>query len=169
VDLFYRTMHYRKIRFEFAFEFELRDGTTGVTVKTILVLEDEPILLSLLRLILRRSGYSVLEAGDAEEALRKFHLNNRNLDLVIADVNLPSSSGIQVALVLRAELPDLRVILTSGYPATTWNPRDSADLWRLGPDSVRVLQKPFRPLTLLNTVRELTAAPQSELARAART
>ncbi len=136
-------------------------------MKTILVLEDEPILLNLLRLILRRSGYTVLEAADAEEALWKFHHNNRFLDLMIADVNLPSSSGIQVALVLRAELPDLRVILTSGYPATTWNPRDSADLWRLGPDSVRVLQKPFRPMTLLNTVRELTVMLPTELTRTA--
>jgi CheY-like chemotaxis protein len=140
-----------------------------VTVKTILVLEDEPILLKLLLLILRRSGYTVLEAAAAEEALWKFHDNNSFLDLMIADVNLPASSGIQVALLLRAEIPDLSVILTSGYPATAWTARDSADLWRLGPDSVRILQKPFRPLTLLNTVRELTGALDAERARTALT
>jgi len=135
----------------------------SIAVKTILVLEDEPLLMSLLRRVLGRHGYNVLAAASPEEAVQQVRECGRQIDLLLADVHLPGISGVQVALLLRTELPELRVILTSGYPPHAWSVRDSDFLQRLGPDSIGVLLKPFVPSTLLKAVGELMAAPPSEV------
>jgi CheY-like chemotaxis protein len=129
---------------------------------SILVLEDEPFLMTFLRQLLEQ--YTVLEASTAEEALRRFMDNKPSVGLLIADVNLATSSGIQVALLLRQENPALPVILTSGYPVSNWSGRDAADLARLGPSTVTILQKPFTSQTALERVRELVGEPQPEIA-----
>ena len=77
-------------------------------MKTVLVLQDEPGV-ELLRNVLRQ--YTVIEATTAEQALHLFKTHARQVDLLIADLTLPKSSGIQVACLLRSELPDLPVIL----------------------------------------------------------
>src|SRR5712692_3671953 len=99
-------------------------------MKTLLVLEDEALVTKLLLHVLRH--YTVLEAATAERALRLFTDQGRQIDLLIADVTLPTSSGIYVALLLRAEIPDLPVILTSGCPLSHG---DFPDLERLGSNS----------------------------------
>ena len=123
--------------------------------KLLLVLEDNPSVMMLLRFILEQ--YSLIEASNAEEALRLFTDYGCQVDLLVADLLLPTSSGIQVALHLRSEVPYLPVILISGYPVSAWSDRDSADLEMLGSRSVRVLAKPFQAQELLNAVRELLA------------
>jgi CheY-like chemotaxis protein len=130
-------------------------------VKTILLLDDEPSLLKLWRHALTLNGYVIWEAASAEDAIQRFLDANRRIDLLLADVTLPVSSGILVALLLRAESPGLSVVLTSRHPLTTWKARDAADLDRLGPNSVIVLQKPFKNQTLLNSIRDLTGAPSA--------
>jgi DNA-binding response OmpR family regulator len=128
-------------------------------VKTILLLEDEPSLLNLLNRVLVRRGYSVLQAATPEDALRLFDHGERRVDLIIADVTLPVVSGVQVALLLRTELPDLPVILTSGYPSTAWTDQDCYYLRRLGPNLLSILLKPFPSRTLLDTVGGLIGDP----------
>ena len=130
---------------------------------SILILEDELYLMTFLQSVLER--YTVLEASTAEEALRRFMDNKCSVGLRIADVNLATSSGIQVALLLRQENPALPVILTSGYPVGNWSVRQFFDLEKLGAGSVKILQKPFQAQYLLNCVRELIG----ELPEAART
>jgi CheY-like chemotaxis protein len=134
-------------------------------MKTLLVLEDDPDVMEFLRHMLEQ--YSLIEASTAEQALRLFNEHDRRVDLLLADVTLPTSSGIQVALLLRSEIPDLPVILTSGYPVGDWTRPDSADLERLGSSSVAIIQKPFQRQVLLQTIRALTGEPQTELARTA--
>jgi DNA-binding response OmpR family regulator len=119
----------------------------------ILVLEDDPFLMTFLRQLLER--YTLLEATNAEEAVRQFKDNKRGVGLLIADVSLPTGSGIQVALLLRQENPALPVILTSGYPVDNWGVQEFIDLARLGADSVKIFRKPFQAQHLLNCVREL--------------
>jgi DNA-binding response OmpR family regulator len=97
----------------------------------------------------------VVSTTTAENALWRFIEYNRRFDLLISDLTLPTSSGVQVALILRSELPELKIILTSGYPLSMWSEQDTSDLQRLGNDSVTVLAKPFLPQTLLNSVRAL--------------
>jgi len=128
--------------------------------KTILVLEDEPTVMKFMRHILKQ--YRVIEATTAQEALLLFIDYDHQVDLLLTDVTLPNLSGIQVALLLRNTLPELPVILTSGYPVDSWCIRDSADLNRLGPLSVTIMQKPFQPDELSNAVRDLIGASASE-------
>ena len=128
-------------------------------MKTLLVLEDETSLLRLMRLMLKE--YKLIEAVTAEEAIRLFTEHGRHVNLLVADVTLPISSGIQVALLLRSEVPDLPVLLTSGYPVSDWTGREYTDLQRLGSTSVALLSKPFQAQALLNAVRELTGAETS--------
>jgi two-component system nitrogen regulation response regulator NtrX len=119
----------------------------------LLILEDEPSVMALLRQMLK--GHTTIGAASAEEALRRFKENENGIDLLIADLTLPTSSGIQVALLLRQENPSLPVILASGYPSSSWSDRDASDLARLGSDCVRILQKPFQREALLTTVADL--------------
>jgi two-component system, cell cycle sensor histidine kinase and response regulator CckA len=128
-------------------------------MKTLLVVEDEPAVMKLLRCMLRQ--YSLIEATTAEEALLLFIDHDHRVDLLIADLTLPQLSGIQVALLLRSEIPDLPVILTSGYPLISWSHRDSADLKKLGSKSVAILEKPFDCTSLWGAVCELIGAPQA--------
>jgi CheY-like chemotaxis protein len=134
-------------------------------MKTLLVLEDNPAVMTVLRVTLEQ--YSLVEASTAEQALRLFTESARKIDLLIADVTLPTSSGIQVALLLRSNIPNLPVILTSGYPVGAWSDRDSADLERLGSRSVAILQKPFQFQGLLKAVCDLTGTVLSEKTRTA--
>jgi CheY-like chemotaxis protein len=102
---------------------------------TILLLDDEVSLMILMSHLLVRHGYIVLESSNAEDAIVRFQDARGQIDLLVADVILPTSTGIQVAMVFRVEVPSLRVILTSGHPQRDWNGRDSADLERLGSHS----------------------------------
>lgn len=143
-----------------------RQDNRKAVMKTILVLEDEPDVLEFLRAVLKQK-YMVIGATDAEQALRLFTEHGRHVDLLVSDVTLPKSSGIQVALLLRSEIPDVPVLLTSGYPVSDWTGRDYADLQRLGSTSVALLSKPFQIHELLTMVRELTGAAPSEIAKTA--
>lgn len=134
-------------------------------MKTLLVLEDEPVLMMLLRHLLK--PYRLIEAATAEQALRLFNENRRRIDLLLADVSLPASSGIQVALLLRSKIPSLPVILTSGYPVSVWASRDAADLEQLGARSVEIIQKPFKAQVLPNTVHEMIGIVPAERVRTA--
>lgn len=128
-------------------------------MKTVLILEDNVSILALIRLVVEQNGYAVLEATSAQEAFERFEENDAQVDLLIADVTLPVSSGIRVALELRALLPNLRIVLTSGYPKGMWNDQDAAELDELSSDSVITLQKPFVPVALLDSVHRLIGLP----------
>jgi CheY-like chemotaxis protein len=99
-------------------------------LKTILLLDDEPIVMSLLRTVLKQ--YTLIEATTAEQALRLFIGNGRQLDLLLTDLTLPIASGLQVALLLRSEIPNLPVILISGYSVRNFSEGDYGDLEKLG-------------------------------------
>ena len=126
-----------------------------ISTATLLVLEDNASVMMVLRLMLE--SYSLIEASNAEQALLLFTDHGRNIDLLVADVTLPRSSGIQVALLLRTKIPTLPVILTSGYSLNDWSDGDLADLKRLGSSSVAILQKPFQGKALPDAACELLA------------
>jgi two-component system cell cycle sensor histidine kinase/response regulator CckA len=136
-------------------------------VKSILVLDDEFKLLKLVCRLLQRHGYRTLEANSADEARRLFRDNHGEIDLFIVDICLPTGSGIQVAIDLRADLPDLSILLVSGYPQNAWSATDSSLFQALGPRLVSILQKPFTPQFLLNRIDELFGAGPAESARTA--
>jgi len=128
-------------------------------VSTILLVEDEPSILALMSEILEPSGHTLLKATAVDQAFHEFEEADANVDLVIADVNLPRTSGIRLALELRSLLPNLSIVLTSGHTPDMWNKEDLAELNELPFDSVGVLQKPFLPSTLLHMVSRFVSLP----------
>jgi two-component system, cell cycle sensor histidine kinase and response regulator CckA len=113
--------------------------------RTILVVEDDRALRELLRITLEGSGYTVLAAADAAEALRLAEPPGRAIALLVSDVMMPGMTGPDLARRLRASRAGLEVLLVSGY---------SRDSELLDP-RVAFLQKPFRPQTLTDLVRGL--------------
>lgn len=128
-------------------------------MKTLLVIEDDPCVMNFLRCMLTQ--YNVVEATTAEEALLLFIDRNHQVDLLVADLTLPGMSGIQTALHLRARMPGLPVILTSGYPVNSWSAVDSAGLRMLNSNWLAV-EKPFHAEVLLNAICKLTGTPRSD-------
>ncbi len=80
--------------------------------KRILVIDDEPTALDLIRRILEMNGYQVLVAKNGLEGVEMFR--KQPCDLVITDMVMPIKDGLQTILDLRVEAPDLPVIAISG-------------------------------------------------------
>lgn len=80
--------------------------------KRILVIDDEPSAISLLRRILEAEGYEVVDAKNGQEGLEVFE--ETPCDLVITDMVMPVKDGLQTILDLRNDNPDLPVIAISG-------------------------------------------------------
>jgi two-component system cell cycle sensor histidine kinase/response regulator CckA len=116
---------------------------------TILVAEDEPGIRALVRKILRRQGYQVLEASDGEEALRIIHDHSGAIHLLITDVMMPGLGGPGLASQLREQRPDTKLLFISGYTGEA--PLHTGDL----PEGTAFLQKPFTLGSLLDRVKEL--------------
>jgi CheY-like chemotaxis protein len=79
----------------------------------VLVVDDEAVVLSVLREALRRGGYRVTTAASAEEAIDLMH--KRRFDLVLTDKNLPGASGLDVLRAARALTPAPAIVLITGY------------------------------------------------------
>jgi two-component system, cell cycle sensor histidine kinase and response regulator CckA len=109
-----------------------------------------------LRVILRREGFPVLEANTAEEALRLARTAAHPVRLLVTDVALPGMTGPELADRLSAERPGLRVLFISGYPYDALI-QDG----KLDPDAP-FLQKPFAPSELGRKVRELLACQEPD-------
>ncbi|MBI4409314.1 MAG: PAS domain S-box protein, partial [Gemmatimonadetes bacterium] len=120
--------------------------------ETILLVEDEGPVRALARRILQRAGYSVLEAGDPEEALQLFEQNGTTVGLVITDVIMPRMSGLKLAERITAARP-VRVIFMSGYSEDAISNQGV-----LQPNAV-LLEKPFTPDALLRAARDALDAP----------
>jgi DNA-binding response OmpR family regulator len=116
--------------------------------ETILLVEDEAGIRALVRKILRREHYQVLEAGSAEEALAMASSASGRIDLLVTDVMLPGASGRELAEKIRETRQDLRVLYISGYT--------DDDAVRTGaiPPGSKFLQKPFTLGALVGKVRE---------------
>ena len=84
--------------------------------RTVLLVEDEPVVRRITERMLQRAGWTVLCADSAETAL--VLLEGTACDLMISDVAMPGMDGIALTRAVRAERPGLPVVLTSGYADT---------------------------------------------------
>jgi len=117
--------------------------------ETILVVEDEPVLLDLAQLILQDCGYHVLDASSGREALIVWQRHQGAIDLLLTDMIMPDGlSGKDLADSLLATKPKLKVIFTSGYNVDEIH----ADVGTKA--GSRFLQKPYSRSTLALAVRE---------------
>ena len=131
---------------------ERRAEATAPGHETILIVEDEPALLSVTRRMLERMGYAVLMAGTPAEAMRQAEQHGREIHLLLSDVVMPEMSGPDLARNLMSRHPHLKLVFMSGYPATVNEQR------RLLENS-NFLQKPFSGADLAAKVREALDDP----------
>ena len=113
---------------------------------TILVIDDEEVIRTLLRSALGEAGYEVVEATNGREGLELYR--KKPTDLVITDILMPELNGLDMLLELTREFLDAKVIAISGV-AEERNVLDVAKL--LG--ARHTFQKPFSMLDLLGAVR----------------
>lgn len=82
--------------------------------KKILVVDDEPIVLSTMLESLKALGYQAVEARNGQEALEK--ISQESFDLVITDIKMPGKNGIDLMRELKSKVPGLQVVIITGYP-----------------------------------------------------
>lgn len=118
--------------------------------ETILVVEDEPVLRDLARLILEETGYQVYDAGSGPEALDLWDRHRQEIDLLLTDMVMPEKvSGVQLAEKLLAQKPTLKIIFASGYTVD-----DVSTAFLRKHNHARFLQKPYDRANLVGSVRE---------------
>ncbi|MEN8227078.1 MAG: response regulator [Bacteroidota bacterium] len=115
----------------------------------ILVCEDNPIALKTIAFSLSRSGFEVLEAADGDRGIEL--LDNEEIDLVITDINMPFTKGLELVRYVNTKMEvKIPVIIISGI--TLDETKDHAK--ELGASGY--LTKPFDPEVLLNMVQSVT-------------
>ena len=117
--------------------------------ETILIVDDEEIILEIEEEALTQAGYNVLMARRGEEALDIFGNNKDLIDLVILDLNMPGIGGHTCLVELKKIDPDVKVIVSTGYS----NSSASKELMELSSEAM--INKPYRFADLLTRIREI--------------
>jgi CheY-like chemotaxis protein len=122
-------------------------------METVLVVDDEPTVLTLCQRILERGGYTALAAPDGFEALRL--LQTHHVDLALLDVMMPRMNGLELARKIQAEKPDVKIVLMSGY-----GPQEIGRVvGNIQPH--RVIWKPFKTESLLRMIENVLSGSLS--------
>jgi len=117
--------------------------------ETVLLVEDEVMLRTMLRLSLEQLGYQVLCPSDVQEALQISLEHQGNIHLVVSDLVMPGINGRELVERIRSKRPDMRVLLMSGYT-------DEILLRSCGTSSgFAFIEKPFQLHALAAKVREV--------------
>lgn len=116
-------------------------GSRPPTGATVLVVDDEPMVLRAVCRSLERAGYRTLPAESADDAERLFLAHPERVDLVLTDVVMPGGDGPSLVARLRRAAPSVRVLFMTGYSAGFVMP-------------VGTLRKPLTPDRLVRAVRE---------------
>jgi CheY-like chemotaxis protein len=124
-------------------------GTAPQGHGTILLCDDEPLLRQAASRILRHRGYLVLEAADGPSALELFRSHRAEVSLVLLDMVLPGMGGVEVFRRIRAEAPEVPVLLSSGFGRSD-QIQEALDAGLKG-----FLQKPYRAEDLLKAVERV--------------
>jgi|SRR4030095_868247 two-component system, cell cycle sensor histidine kinase and response regulator CckA len=112
---------------------------------TILIVEDEILMLRLLVRFFTRHGYHVLQAGDGEQAVDIYRRQGTEIDVVLLDILLPNKTGAQVFREMKVVNPAVKVVVASGY----LDPQIKADMSVAG--IKRFVDKPY----ILDDVRDV--------------
>ena len=118
--------------------------------ETILVVDDNGLVLSAVVEILRRAGFKVLSAASGPIAIELAAATTERIDLLLSDVDMPGMSGPDLGQLLKGARPELHVMLMSGG--------DNGNLLVLN-YGWAYIQKPFVPVKLVTMVTEVLHAP----------
>ena len=115
--------------------------------RTVLVVDDEPVVRSIVGRILKEWDFSVMEAGDGEEALELAHGVKGGLALVVTDVMMPRMDGYEFVRAFRPLYPTVPVLFITGHSPQAMN--------ALSGKGEHLLFKPFGPDLFIETVGRL--------------
>ena len=124
-------------------------GDRGRRGQRVLVAEDDEVVRMLVVDLLRDRGYGVIEAVDGTQAMAILAHPSAHFDILLTDVGLPGPNGRQVADYARERMPEVRILLMTGYAAQA-----ATDANFLGPDMGLII-KPFDPDALMRKVAQL--------------
>jgi len=117
-------------------------------LETVLIVEDEPLLLESLRELIQSEGYRVLTARNGVEAL-KLYSQDRGISVVFSDLGMPELGGWPTFVRLRKTNPSAKIILASGFA-------DEVDRERMEAGGVQAfLNKPYKAEQVLQTIRRV--------------
>jgi CheY-like chemotaxis protein len=123
-------------------------GSLGEGHETILLVEDEHAVRSLVRMALEACGYTVIEARDGQQGLEVALASRDRIDLLLTDVIMPRLDGRELAVRLTREFPRLKVLYMSAYCEEMIERHDL-------PSDLHFVRKPVSPDDLATKVREL--------------
>ena len=115
--------------------------------ETILIVDDEPLVLRLCCSILARQGYHVLGAASAQEALQFCENGVLKLHLLLSDIIMPKVRGVDLAARVSTIYPEIRILFMSGFDG-----REISEYETLR-SGTKLIPKPFTPRELLLAVR----------------
>jgi signal transduction histidine kinase/CheY-like chemotaxis protein len=123
--------------------------------ETVLLVEDDAALRTLIRRILQVNGYTVLEAHHGKHAIEVCQQHEGPIHLLVTDVVMPEMSGTEAAGHLSVIRPDMKILFLSGYADEAIHRHGV-----LAPGAA-FLPKPFTPNSLARKVREVLDAPEN--------
>lgn len=115
--------------------------------ETILLVEDEPAIRQLMRRMLEMRGYTMLEARNAEEALKVAQAHQAPIHLLVTDVVMPGLNGFELTDRMAASHPEAKVLFLSGHgdhPTIRQRLRDAQHPYLLKPYTQDVLARSVR-------------------------
>ena len=119
-------------------------------MQKILIIDDEPNILLMLKKMLERAGYEVDIATNGKEGMDL--LRRISADMVITDIIMPEKEGLEIIREMRIEFPDIKIIAISGGGRISANSYlESAKHF----GALKVFQKPFNQKELVGAVNEL--------------
>jgi two-component system cell cycle sensor histidine kinase/response regulator CckA len=125
--------------------------------ETVLLVEDDQTVLALCATVLQTHGYNVLEAGDAESAVRISREYRDPIHLLVSDVVMPGTNGPALAVDIRDSRPTIRTLFMSGYTEETMQQ------YGFSSENAGFIQKPFSASALARKVRQILDAGSNTL------
>jgi two-component system response regulator AtoC len=123
-------------------------------MKKVLIVDDELILRHVIHDYLTRNDYEVFAVEDAEKAIEV--AIKEKPDIALLDIKLPKSSGVDLTKRLKEELPDLIIIIMTGYPSL------ETAVTAMQNGAAEYIRKPFRLDDLTQIIEEFAIPPTDQ-------
>jgi PAS domain S-box-containing protein len=133
-----------------------RDDAVKGGSETVLLAEDDSSVRKLTKSVLEDFGYTVIEAVDGEDAVRKFNENRDTASLLVLDIIMPKKNGKETYEEIRKIKPGIKTLFTSGYTADVMHQK------RILETGLDFIVKPTAPTAFLKKVRQVLDRPNAE-------
>ena len=123
----------------------------GNVSRTVLLVDDETMVLEVGEAILERLGHTVIPAMSGEEALEKFSQHRQEIGCVVLDLTMPGMDGKEIYVKLRELSPDLPIIIASGLTVD----QVLTEFGNIEIQPASIIQKPYQVASLSSKIQEI--------------